>query len=54
VTSLVREELGHYRVSHCLRGKTSTVQVVIEPTAVDDEEEGLQPQRGIAIPMTQI
>ncbi len=35
-----REPIGHYRVPLYLRGKTGTVEKVIEPIAVDNEEEG--------------
>ena len=45
-----------------LRGKTGVVEAVIEPPRVDNEEEGLRPQRRhrkrhyyrIAVPMTEI
>jgi nitrile hydratase len=35
-----RAPIGHYRVPLYLRGKTGTVEAVIEPAAVDNEEEG--------------
>src|SRR5260370_1081099 len=35
-----RSPIGHYRVPVYVRGKTGIVEVVIEPTAVDNEEEG--------------
>jgi nitrile hydratase len=35
-----RSPIGHYRVPMYLRGKRGTVETVIEPTAVDNEEEG--------------
>src|SRR5277367_6412983 len=35
-----REPIGHYRVPLYLRGKTGTVEAVIEPAAVDNEAEG--------------
>ena len=34
-----RSPVGHYRVPTYLRGKTGTVVAVIEPAAVDNEEE---------------
>src|SRR5262245_59122689 len=37
---LTRFPIGHYRVPIYLRGKTGTVETVIEPAAVDNEEEG--------------
>jgi nitrile hydratase len=56
-----RSPIGHYRVPHYLRGKAGTVELVIEPTAVDNEEEGYGRNAGsrlhyyrIAIPMTEI
>lgn len=35
-----RSPIGHYRVPTYLRGKSGVVQSVIEPVAVDNEEEG--------------
>ena len=35
-----RVPIGHYRVPHYLRGKSAIVEKIIEPTAVDNEEEG--------------
>lgn len=40
VRVLTRQPVGHYRVPTYLRGKTGTVEAVIEPAAVDNEEEG--------------
>ena len=40
VRILTRSPIGHYRVPIYLRGKTGTVEAVIEPTAIDNEEEG--------------
>ena len=37
---LNRSPIGHYRVPIYLRGKAGKVEAVIEPTAVDNEEEG--------------
>jgi len=56
-----REPIGHYRVPLYLRCKTGTVEAVIEPAAVDNEEEGYGRNAGskrhyyrIAVPMTEI
>jgi nitrile hydratase len=56
-----RSPIGHYRVPLYLRGKTAVVEAVIEPTAVDNEQEGYGRNAGsklhyyrIAIPMTEI
>ena len=53
--------IGHYRVPTYVRGKRGEVEVVLEPPAVDNEEEGLGRNAGlrrhyyrIAIPMTEI
>jgi hypothetical protein len=40
VRILVRAPIGHYRVPIYLRGKQGSIEAVIEPTAVDNEEEG--------------
>jgi nitrile hydratase len=40
VRILTRSPIGHYRVPIYLRGKTGTVEAVIEPTGIDNEEEG--------------
>ena len=56
-----RSPVGHYRVPIYLRGKTGTVEAVIEPSAVDNEEEGYGRNAGsklhyyrVAMPMTEI
>jgi len=56
-----RSPIGHYRVPIYLRGKTGLVEEVIEPRAVDNEEEGYGRNAGkrlhyyrIAVPMTEI
>jgi nitrile hydratase subunit beta len=56
-----RKPVGHYRVPTYLRGKKGVVERVIEPTAVDNEEEGFGRNAGsrrhyyrIALPMTEI
>jgi hypothetical protein len=36
---LSRAPVGHYRMPFYLRGKRGTVEAVIEPAAVDNEEE---------------
>ncbi len=58
---LARTPTGHYRVPFYLRGKRGTVEAVIEPAAVDNEEERYGRNAGsklhhyrIAIPMTEI
>jgi nitrile hydratase subunit beta len=58
---LSRAPVGHYRMPFYLRGKRGTVEAVIEPAAVDNEEEGYGRNAGskrhyyrIAIPMTEI
>lgn len=35
-----RAPIGHYRVPTYLRGRTGVVERVIEPTLIDNEEEG--------------
>jgi len=56
-----RSPVGHYRVPAYLRGKTGTVEAVIEPAGVDNEEEAYGRNAGakrhyyrIAFPMTQL
>ena len=56
-----RSPVGHYRVPRYLRGKAGSVEAVIEPAAVDNEEEGFGRNAGsrlhyyrLAIPMTEI
>ncbi len=56
-----RSPIGHYRVPHYLRGKTGAVEAVIEPTLIDNEEEGYGRNAGsrrhyyrIAVPMTEL
>jgi nitrile hydratase len=58
---LDRSPIGHYRVPIYLRGKTGKVEAVIEPVAVDNEEEGYGRNAGsrrhyyrVAVPMTEI
>ena len=40
VRILTRSPIGHYRVPTYLRGKVGTVDAVIEPAAIDNEQEG--------------
>jgi nitrile hydratase subunit beta len=61
VRILERKPIGHYRVPLYLRGKKGVVETVIEPAAVDNEEEGFGRNAGsrrhyyrIALPMTEI
>lgn len=56
-----RAPVGHYRVPQYLRGKTGSVEAVIEPRGIDNEEEGFGRNAGqrlhyyrIAIAMTEI
>jgi nitrile hydratase len=58
---LARSPIGHYRVPIYLRGKKGIVELVIEPAAVDNEEEGYGRNAGsrrhyyrVALPMTEI
>jgi nitrile hydratase beta subunit-like protein len=53
-----RVPIGHYRVPTYLRGKEAVVEKIIEPAAVDNEEEGYGRNAGrrrhyyrIAVPM---
>ena len=61
VRVLTRSPVGHYRVPTYLRGKRGVVEMVIEPTSMDNEEEGFGRNAGmkrhyyrIAVPMTEI
>jgi nitrile hydratase len=56
-----RVPIGHYRVPHYLRGKCGVVDSVVEPVAIDNEEEGYGRNAGarlhyyrISVPMTEI
>jgi nitrile hydratase len=40
VEILARSPVGHYRVPMYLRGKFGVVHSIVEPSAVDNEEEG--------------
>lgn len=57
----VRYPVGHYRVPIYLRGKTATVEAVIHPAAIDNEEEGFGRNSGrkgfyyrIGVPLTEL
>ena len=57
----VRFPIGHYRVPHYVRGKTAVIERVIEPRAVNNEEEGFGRNAGskrhyyrLAFPMTEL
>jgi nitrile hydratase subunit beta len=39
VRILMRSPIGHYRVPMYVRGRTGEIEAVIEPVAVDNEEE---------------
>jgi len=56
-----RSPVGHYRVPLYLRGKAGSVEVVIKPAGIDNEEEGYGRNAGarlhyyhVAFPMTEI
>ena len=57
----LRFPIGHYRVPTYIRGKHGRVEAVIEPPAVNNEEEGFGRNAGLkrhyyrlAIPLTQL
>lgn len=61
VRVLTRAPVGHYRVPTYLRGKSGLVERVIEPAALDNEEEAYGRNAGtkrhyyrIAVPMTSL
>lgn len=61
VRILTRTPIGHYRVPTYLRGKSGTVEAVIQPAGLDNEQEGFGRNAGskrhyyrIAIPLTEI
>lgn len=56
-----RFPIGHYRVPSYLRGKTGVVEAVIEPTGIDNEEEGYGRNAGsrrhyyrVTVPLAQL
>lgn len=61
VRILTRWPIGHYRVPMYLRGRAGVVESVIEPAAIDNEEEGYGRNAGskrhyyrIAVPLQEI
>jgi len=57
----VRYPIGHFRVPNYIRGKRGTIEAVIGPRAVNNEEEGYGRNAGaklhyyrIAIPLTEL
>ena len=57
----IRFPIGHFRVPNYIRGKNGVVEAVIEPAAVNNEEEGFGRNAGskrhyyrIAIPLTEL
>lgn len=57
----MRFPIGHFRVPTYIRGKTGTVESVIKPTNLNNEEEGFGRNAGnkrhyyrIAIPLTEL
>ena len=57
----VRYPVGHYRVPQFIRGKRGRVELVIEPPAINNEEEGFGRNAGVkgyyfrvAIPLTEL
>jgi nitrile hydratase subunit beta len=57
----VRFPIGHYRVPHYVRGKQALIEKVVEPPAVNDEEEGFGRNAGskrhyyrVAIPLREL
>jgi nitrile hydratase len=61
VRVLSRSPIGHYRVPMYLRGKRGLIESVIEPRAVDNEQEGFGRNAGsrlhyyrVAFPMTEV
>ncbi len=61
VKVMTRAPVGHYRVPTYLRGKVGVVDAVIEPAAIDNEEEAYGRNAGsrrhyyrISVPMTSI
>jgi nitrile hydratase subunit beta len=56
-----RSPIGHYRVPIYLRGKAGTIEAVIEPAGLDNEQEAYGRNAGeklhyyrIAVPLTEI
>ena len=49
---LARSPVGHYRVPTYLRGKTGSVETVIEPAGIDNEEEAYGRNAGSSVTTT--
>jgi nitrile hydratase len=61
VRVLTRSPVGHYRAPLSIRGKRATIESVIDPPSLDNEEEGFGRNAGskgyyyrIAIPLTDL
>ncbi len=61
VRILKRSPIGHYRVPWSIRGKRGSIEAVIHPAGIDNEEEGFGRNAGIkgyyyriAIPLTEL
>jgi len=61
VKVLIRYPVGHYRVPTFVRGKRGTVEMLIKPQGINNEEEGFGRNAGlkghyyrVAIPMTEL
>ena len=57
----VRYPVGHYRVPRYVRGKRGSIEAIIEPAAINNEEEGFGRNAGlkgyyyrVAIPLTEL
>ena len=57
----VRFPIGHFRVPNYIRGKRGIVEAIIQPTAINNEEEGFGRNAGdkrhyyrIAIPLSEL
>jgi nitrile hydratase len=61
VKVLTRAPVGHYRVPLSIRGKRGSIEAVIHPAGLDNEEEGFGRNAGVkghyyrvAIPLTEV
>ena len=61
VRIMARSPIGHFRVPNYVRGKCGVVEYAVEPTALNNEEEGFGRNAGnkrhyyrVAIPMTEL
>lgn len=57
----VRYPVGHYRVPQYIRGKRGSIEAIIEPAAINNEEEGFGKNVGlknhyyrVAIPLSEL